>query len=102
MIHDQALLSIVNEGGHRCLTPEVCQQLLQREQDSATSDAGDVSELASSTPAPPGAPPSLPGAPPAPPGEVESEGGLCVLGGYPQYPLYNRLSLSLAYWMVIG
>ena len=30
------------------------------------------------------------------------DGGLAILCGYPEYPLYHRLSDALAYWMVTG
>ncbi len=77
------------EGGHLSLTPEVCQELLQ-----APAPGPVMEELLQAQ---------------APGPVVEEllqvpvfEGGLCVLGGYPQQPFYRRLSLALAYWIVTG
>ncbi|XP_064406536.1 uncharacterized protein LOC135351468 [Halichondria panicea] len=82
----EILLCISAEGGHLSLTPEVCQELLQ-----AQAPGPVVEELfQAQAPGPVVEPPPV------------FEGGLCVLGGYPQRPFYRRLSLSLAYWMVTG
>ena len=79
-LNTQALQHIFDHGGHLSLTQYVCSQLLQ----SPVPPQPQVSAIDAEIPAP------------------EFDGGLCVLGGYPQYPLYERLSLSLAYWMVTG
>lgn len=76
----EALQHIQAEGGHLSLTPEVCSQLLQL----LESPSSRVVSVDAEIPAP------------------QFECGLCVLGGYPQYPLYERLSLALAYWIVTG
>ena len=28
--------------------------------------------------------------------------GLAIVSGYPEYPLYHRLSDAMAYWMITG
>ena len=41
----------------------------------------------------------------APPDEIpppQFDGGLAILSGYPEYPLYHRLSDTLSYWMITG
>ena len=70
---------LVSEGGHGSLTEEVCKTLLLE------------------------APPSVEYE--VIPDEIEPasfEGGLAILSGYPEYPLYHRLSDAIAYWMVSG
>ena len=71
----------MREGGCGSLTAEVCNRLLAE------------------------APPPPPGANNPPDDEIQPpvfEGGLAILSGYPAYPLYHRLSDSLAYWMITG
>ncbi len=79
----QCLRTLVKEASHPTLTLEVCQGLLKD------------------------APPPLTEAEPHPlsvegGGAGLEDGGLPVLAGYPDHPLCNRLSDSIAYWMVTG
>lgn len=69
----------MSEGDHGSLTEEVCRTLLLEAPSSVDYDVT--------------------------PDEIQParfEGGLAILGGYPDYPLYHRLSDALAYWMITG
>lgn len=69
----------VGEGGHGSLTEEVCKTLLLEAPPSADYDIT--------------------------PDEIEPacfEGGLAILSGYPDCPLYHRLSDAMAYWIITG
>lgn len=71
--------SLVAEGGHESLTEDVCRTLLLEAPPSVDYDI--------------------------PHDEIEPasfEGGLAILSGYPDYPLYHRLSDAMAYWMIAG
>ena len=86
----QVLQQLIEQGSHPSLTPTVCETLLQ---DVPSTGVKPVQEK----------------------GEGKKEGGeredkavrdpstgLVVLMGYPDYPLYERLAESLAYWMITG
>ena len=69
----------IGEGGHGSLTEDVCKTLLQEAPPSADYDIE--------------------------PDEIEPasfEGGLAILSGYPDFPLYHRLSDAVAYWIIAG
>ena len=70
---------LVGEGGHSTLTEEVCRNLLLV--------------------APP---PVIEDSPPDDLPPPDLSGGLAIVSGYPEYPLYHRLSDALAYWMITG
>ena len=82
----QVLEILIEQGDHPMLTPEVCRGLLQ----GPPLDGVGVD-------IPPVEPQEQP-----PHGAAASSDGLALLAGYPSYPLYHRLSDSLAYWMVSG
>ena len=69
----------MSEGGHGSLTEEVCKGLLLEPPPSIIYDVP-LDEIQ---------PPNF-------------DGGLAILSGYPEYPLYHRLSDALAYWMITG
>ena len=68
----------MSKGGHGSLTKEVCKTLLLEVPTSIKNEVDDEIEPAS------------------------YKGGLAILCGYPDYPLYHRLSDALAYWMITG
>ena len=76
----QELQTLIQQGSHPTLTPEVCKGLLQEAPESSEHRL-DARERVDGT---------------------AISGGLEVLTGYPDNPLYHRLANSLAYWMVTG
>lgn len=76
----QVLEQFVADGGHDTLTVEVCKSLLSGAPSPVASNGASPDEVS---------PPTF-------------EGGLAILSGYPEYPLYHRVSDSLTYWMATG
>jgi len=81
----QALQDLLEQGDHPTLTSKVCTTLLQEVPSTEVQLAEEkgVREQEDGVTQVP-------------------NGGLALLIGYPSYPLCNRLSDSLAYWMVTG
>ena len=91
----QVLQQLIEQGSHPSLTPTVCETLLQDvpstgvkpvqeeeggEEEGRKKGGGEREDKAVCGPST----------------------GLVVLMGYPDYPLYERLADSLAYWMITG